>query len=328
MNRKSVLLLALTLIPAVYAMELPKVIKNMSPSERTQIFDNLFSAEPRNFIDRTSTPEVVFIDELSNGEFSFCSSVSKDSSHNHDAKLRAAIEKLIKEGGNLDALICIHIAEAPLLKVAWDENTSDLLELLLNNGANPNIRSELSTAQGALDRAVGNEPNVKGVIILLQHGAKPNFFDEIKPYRFPIAQAVHNYYQEEKCCQQFSLNNYSKEYSLDKKNKFKQIIIKLLEYGADPYLKGIAQESAMDIAQENNLLDIIDLLERGPKYFIDKRYIAVLNKAFQNRKFHLPLDVAKIIVDNLNLYSNPKAYTIGKEGLQKLKLRNIQQNTN
>ena len=83
-------------------------------------------------------------------------------------KLRNQITKLIENGGDLNAPLS-KTEDAPLLRVAYNEEDADLLELLLKNGADPNItRFDGNTP---LHNAV-NGSNLIGVEILLKYGAK------------------------------------------------------------------------------------------------------------------------------------------------------------
>ena len=159
----------------------------------------------------------------------------------------------------------------------------EIAQILLENGANANFKNELGqTSLHILSRGVSQgiykgEEYKEIFDLLLKHGADINtqqnsgstplhslthwtrkpletaFFEELlKAGANPNIQG----YDGQTVLTKFLLDNLPSRYPLNKK-----IIKLLLDYGANPNIKNNNGKSAIDIAREQKLDDIVELLK-------------------------------------------------------------------
>ncbi len=156
-----------------------------------------------------------------------------------ESKDRQAIERAIEEGIDLNEYL--RMGETAFSNVS-SELDWDLMKLLLDNGANPNLSYGFLSV---LDAEVKSN-DIESVKLLLKYGADVNnsYYItkyETNPYTTPLHEAV--------------------------KQNNQEMMVLLLVHGADTSIKDYEGKTALDYAKENNRDDVILFLKEYKKNF-------------------------------------------------------------
>jgi ankyrin repeat protein len=189
---------------------------------------------------------------------------------------------------------------------------SDIVELLLQNGADPNIKHE----EAALSLAVvrNSKNNVR---LLLDHKADPNIRDK-GTNRTPLTEALEMGRDLEMI--QLLVDHGANPNLVDSDNSTtliravsknglvflkayrKQIVYLLLGHGADPNQKPRGK-SAIEIAQENGFYDLVEIMRIYPNVYSLKdlcfKYIKQNISIFKDKLDTLPAELFDQLVEKL-----------------------------
>lgn len=250
---------------------------------------------------------VVAMNEISNKE-SYCQKISQITDQEFFL-IRQKILKILNEDQDVNQHIELKKIGLKYLLVIFAskfKNQDDILRLLIQKGAQINIKDiqNPSPINTALNAAC-YYGNFEAAKILLSHGADPNLKSDFE--LTPLAQAIDSFSSNKylisklllessadanlksgfgdspiikavkKCCE---YKRYIKNLSAKYKNKAEfwqkeynqclDIIKILLYHGANPYQKNDQNKFAIEIAIDNDLKDLAQLMKNAQKILINK----------------------------------------------------------
>lgn len=185
------------------------------------------------------------------------------------------------------------------LITALQYDSISAVETLLSHNAHPDRaykNTPLLQAINALSN-IGNKGNKIEIInILLKYNADPNLTIDSKDT--PLMSAIRGLlsWQNNKK----PINCFQKEINTKIKDH-EYLIGLLLYYGADPYLKNTLGVSAFDLAHQNNLYKLTNLLEQAQERLINK-----LHRLLSCGKTPFPSEIALLIAQHRYAYKSSK----------------------
>ena len=136
-------------------------------------------------------------------------------------------------------------------------------EHMFSEGGDPNTQDAVSGATILMQSATGDCPIVSLVELLLAHNADPNLTNhENKTVLFRVVHELSQDVFTFMCAQEHLNDSEISESLLSKMAVRRDVIDVLLSRGANPSIRDGSGQNAIDIAQENGLDDVVQLLQQ------------------------------------------------------------------